>query len=155
MYKATARAMIRRNIEKLNHGQYRSALAMFTEDAVLTFPGDNSWSRLCRTPSPGRSASPTHRSRGEIEKFLVRYTEFGIQMKVEDILVNGPPWNMRVAVRVHDWIAGPDGTDAYANRAVLWATLSWGKIRSQEDYEDTERAAAYDRASVGASSRAT
>jgi len=148
MYKAVARAMIRRNIEKMNHGHYRPALAMFTEDAVLTFPGDNSWSRLCRTPNPGRAASPTHRGRGEIEKFLVRYTEFGIQMKVEDILVKGPPWNMRVAVRVHDWIAGPGGTDAYANRAVLWANLSWGKIRSQEDYEDTERAAAYDRASV-------
>ena len=146
MYKAAARAMIRRNIGKLNQGRYQSALAMFTDDAALTFPGDNSWSRLCRTPERGRETFPTHRGRREIELFLQRYTEHGIQMVAEDILVNGPPWNMRVAIRVHDWIAGPDGTDAYANRAVLWANLSWGKIRSQEDYEDTERVAAYDRA---------
>ena len=76
--------------------------------------------------------------------FAKRCTEHGIQMQVEDILVNGPPWNMRVAIRVHDWIPGPDGVDAYANRAVLWADIAWGKIRSQEDYEDTERVAAWD-----------
>ncbi len=66
-------------------------------------------------------------------------------MQVEDILVNGPPWNMRAAVRVHDWIPGPDGGDIYANRAVLIVRVAWGKIRDQEDYEDTERAAAPDR----------
>lgn len=65
-------------------------------------------------------------------------------MEVEDILVNGPPWNTRAAIRVHHWIAGPDGNDVYANRAVLMVRTSWGKIRSQEDYEDTERVAVFD-----------
>jgi hypothetical protein len=65
-------------------------------------------------------------------------------MEVEDILVNGPPWNMRAAVRVHDWIPGPRGMDAYVNRAVLMVRVVWGKIRSQEDYEDTERVSAFD-----------
>jgi hypothetical protein len=66
-------------------------------------------------------------------------------MEVEDILVNGPPWNTRVALRVRDWIQGADGSDIYANRAVLMVRTSWGKILSQEDYEDSERAAALDR----------
>ena len=133
MYKATARAMIRRNIKRLNEGSYEPALAMFADEATLTFPGDNTWSRLCRTPNPGRKASPTQRGKREIEQFMQRYVGLGIQMEVEDILVNGPPWNMRVAVRVHDWIPGPDGTDAYANRAVLFANLAWGgHIRSRE-----------------------
>jgi len=145
MYKALTRAMIRRNIERLNQGQYEPALAMFADDATLTFPGDNTWSRLCRTPSPGRAGAPTQRGKAEIEQFMARYVEHGIQMKVEDILVNGPPWNMRVAVRAHDWIPGPGGVDAYANRAVLFANIAWGKIRAQEDYEDSERVAAYDR----------
>jgi hypothetical protein len=50
---------------------------------------------------------------------------------------------MRAAVRVHDWIPGVSG-DAYAHRAVLTVRVIWGKIHSQEDYEDTERTSALD-----------
>jgi ketosteroid isomerase-like protein len=144
MYKATVRRMIRRSIRALNAGDYGPTLAVFAEDATLTFPGDNSWSRQFRVPEPGRAAYPTHRGRAEIEAFLRRYVDHGIQMEVDDILVNGPPWDTRVAVRVRDWIPTDEG-DAYANRAVLMARLSWGKIREQEDYEDSERVSAFDR----------
>lgn len=147
MYKAAVRMLIRRNIRALNDGRYESGLAMFAPDAELTFPGDNTWSRQHRPPQPGRDPYPTHRGRAEIEDFLRRYVEHHLHMEVEDILVNGPPWNTRAAVRVHHWIAGPDGKDLYANRAVLMVRTSWGKIRSQEDYEDTERVAAFDAAS--------
>ena len=76
-------------------------------------------------------------------RFLQRYVDAGLQMVVEDILVNGPPWNLRAAVRVHDWSPGPAG-DRYANRAVMFVTARWGKLTTHEDYEDTERAAAFD-----------
>jgi ketosteroid isomerase-like protein len=118
---------------------------MFHERAELTFPGDNSWARQFRVPQSGREPFPTHRGRAEIETFLRTYVENRIQMEVEDILVNGPPWNTRVAVRVRDWIQGSDGDDIYTNRAVLMVRTSWGRIQSQEDYEDSERAAALDR----------
>ena len=78
-----------------------------------------------------------------MERFLQRYVAAGIQMEVEDILVNGPPWNLRAAIRVHDWSPGEVG-DRYNNRAVLFVTSRWGKLRTQEDYEDTQRAAAFD-----------
>ena len=65
-------------------------------------------------------------------------------MAIEDILVNGPPWNIRVAVRAHVWAAAPDASDAYDNRAVLMMNTRWGRILRQEDYEDTQRAAAFD-----------
>jgi ketosteroid isomerase-like protein len=145
MYKAAVRTLIRRNLRALNEGNYGPTLAMFDEGAELTFPGDNSWARQFRVPQPGRESFPTHRGRAEIETFLRTYADNHIQMEIEDILVNGPPWNTRVALRVHDWIRGADGNDIYANRAVLMVRSSWGKVRSQEDYEDTERAAALDR----------
>lgn len=148
MYKAAVRMLIRRNITALNEGRFQPGLAMFASDAELTFPGDNSWSRQHRVPLAGREACPTHRGRAEIESFLRRYVDHHIHMEVEDILVNGPPWNTRAAVRVHHWIPGPDGKDLYANRAVLMVRTSWGKIRSQEDYEDTERVAAFDNAEL-------
>lgn len=144
MYKAVARWMIKRNIERINAGDHGPALAMYSPDARFTFPGDNSWATMFRPHQRGRAAVPTHRGRTEIEAFLRRFTELGIQMVVEDILVNGPPWRARVAVRCHDWVPGPDGGDVYDNRAVLWMQTRWGRIVEHEDYEDTERAAAYD-----------
>jgi ketosteroid isomerase-like protein len=145
MYKASARMLIRRNIRLLNEGHYEPALAMFAKEATLSFPGYNSWSRQHREPRVGREPFATHVGRLEIEAFLQRYVAQRLQMKIEDILVNGPPWNMRAAVIVQDWIVGEAGDDIYANRAVLFVRVRWGKIHSQEDYEDTERVAAFDR----------
>jgi ketosteroid isomerase-like protein len=145
MYKASVRWMIRRNIGFLNKGRYEPALAMFAADATLAFPGCNTWAAQHRQPKRGREAFSTHRGRDEVEAFLQRYVGTGMQMVVEDILVNGPPWNTRAAVRVRHWIPGPDGNDVYANRAVLMVRTAWGKIRNQEDYEDTERVSAFDR----------
>jgi SnoaL-like domain len=146
MYKAAARWLIRRNIDRLNLGDYRPALGMFRPEATLAFPGNNSWANQFRPVEKGRAVSVTHRGKAEIEAFLRRYVENGIQMVVEDILVNGPPWNMRAAVRAHVWVEGPDGHDRYSNRAVLFVDSAWGRIRAQEDYEDCERAAAFDAA---------
>jgi ketosteroid isomerase-like protein len=144
MYKASVRWMIKRNIAKLNTGDYGPALAMYTDDATLTFPGDNSWATMFGPHERGRAAVPTHRGRAEIEAFLRRYTEHGIQMVVDDILVNGPPWRARAAVRCHDWIPGDHGGDVYDNRAVMWVQTRWGRIVEHEDYEDTQRTTAYD-----------
>jgi len=144
MYKAAVRWLIRRNIHQLNLGNYRPALAMFHKDATLAFPGENRWASQHRPVEKRREAFATHRGRDEIEAFLRSYVSGGFQMEVEDILVNGPPWNLRAAVRVHDWVAGDGAGDRYSNRAVLFVTAAWGKLRTQEDYEDTERAAAFD-----------
>jgi ketosteroid isomerase-like protein len=143
MYKAAVRILIRRAIRALNGGRYETALAMFAPDAELTFPGDNVLSRQHRAPQPGRAAFPTHRGRDEIEEFLRKYVEQGLQMEVEDILVNGPPWNTRAAVRARLWIPRSGGDDLYQNRLVMMVRSAWGKIRNQEDYEDTERVSAF------------
>jgi hypothetical protein len=95
MYKATVRRMIRHTIKSLNEGDYGPALRMFAKDATLAFPGDNSWANQFRPTALGREAFATHRGRAELEAFLQRYVAHGLQMEVEDILVNGPPWNMR------------------------------------------------------------
>ena len=149
MYKAAVRWMIRRSIQRSTQGDYGPALAVFADDANLTFPGANSWSRQHREPAAGPRRVPTHRGKAEIETFLQRYVEHGIQMEVEDILVNGPPWNTRLAVRVHDWIPGGDGGDIYANRAVLMARLSWGRSTTRRTTRTASAVAAYDRSAHG------
>lgn len=69
-----------------------------------------------------------------------------MQFQIEDILVNGPPWNTRVALRVQSFLPDSDGgPDVYNNRAIALLETRWGRLLSWEDYEDTERVAAWDR----------
>src|SRR5262245_49543966 len=124
MYKAAVRWMIRRNIAKLNEGDYGPALAMYADDVEFSFPGDNTWAGEFRPVVRRRQAHVTHRGRAEMERFLQRFVAAGIRMEVEDILVNGPPWHLRAAVRAHVWSTGPSG-DRYTNRAVLFVTSAW------------------------------
>jgi len=71
-----------------------------------------------------------------------------VQFQIEDILVNGPPWNTRVALRVTSFKPGPADTDEYNNRAIALLETRWGRLMAWEDYEDTERVAAWDQAGV-------
>jgi len=145
MYKTAVRMLVRRNIDRLNAGDAGPLLALADDDVELRFPGDNSWARMFRPVEKGRGPHTTHRGIDECRAFAERFVANGIQFEIEDILVNGPPWRTRVALRVHDYAVGPDGTDAYNNRAVALLELRWGKVVVWEDYEDTERVSAWDR----------
>jgi ketosteroid isomerase-like protein len=147
MYKASVRALIRRSIARLNAGDAEPFLRMATDATEFTFPGDNSWSTMFRPAQGGRHAHVTHRGMAELRAFADRFVDEGIQIEIEDILVNGPPWRLRVAVRAHDYVPDHDGgPDSYANRYVGLIELRWGRIARWEVYEDTERTAARDRA---------
>lgn len=145
MYKSAVRALMRYSVKKLNEGDFSLLLKMVSPEFELAFPGDNSWSSMFRTPESGRQRHATHRGIPEATAFAERFVGEGIQFQVEDILVNGPPWNTRVAVRAHNFAPGPDGgADSYNNRAVLFLEVRWGRLIRWEDYEDTQRVAAWD-----------
>lgn len=137
MYKTIVRALIRKDVSHLVGGDPGPAAARYADDAVLTFPGQNSWATQHRDTAPSTDGVPTHRGRAEIEAFLARYTAEGMTMHVDDILVNGPPWNCRAAVRVTH--VAPDKSQT---RGVMFVTSRWGKVVAQEDYEDTQAIAA-------------
>lgn len=145
MYKASIRALLRHSINKLNGGDYSLLLKIARPDFELAFPGENSWSTMFRPLQRGREPHVTHRGIEEAAAFADRFVDEGIQFEIEDILVNGPLWNTRVALRVRGF-AGSDGAaDLYNNRAVLFLEIRWGRLPRWEDYEDTERVAAWDR----------
>jgi ketosteroid isomerase-like protein len=145
MYKTVVRALVRRNVALLNAGDVDAFFKLAAPNVELAFPGDNSWSAMFRPVVKGRARHATHRGIDECRAFAERFAANKIQFVVEDILVNGPPWNTRVALRVHDFAAGERG-DAYNNRAVAFIEMRWGRVTRWEDYEDTERVAAWDRA---------
>jgi ketosteroid isomerase-like protein len=132
MYKWAIRRQIRRNVAALAAGDPGPVLAGYADDAVLVFPGDSSW-------------AGEHRGKPAIEAFIHRFLDVGLVGTTHDILVNGPPWNTRVAVLFTDAVADDDGVVVYENRAVLIARLRWGKIVHQEDFEDTQKVEAFDR----------
>lgn len=157
MYKATLRAAIRFAIGKLNDGDATLLLKLARPDAVIAFPGDNSWATMFRPVDKGRERHATHQGLRECEAFADRFTSEGVQFELEDILVNGPPWNTRVAMRVKSFKPGPGGPgspDDYNNRAMAVLELRWGRLVVWEDYEDTQRVAAWDQARAVAAASA-
>ena len=146
MYKTAVRALVRHSIKRLNSGDPKLLIALASDDVEIVFPGDNSWATMFRPVVKGRHAHATHRGIDECTAFADRFVREGNQFVIEDILVNGPPWNLRVALRLHDFSPGPDGQDRYNNRAAAFLDIKWGRLRRWEDYEDTERVAAWDKA---------
>jgi ketosteroid isomerase-like protein len=152
MYKAAVRGLVRHGIGRLNSGDPRFLLRLAAVDAEIAFPGDNSWAAMQRPVEKGRHRHATHRGLDECRSFAQRFASEGIQIVIEDILVNGPPWNTRVAVRAHDYIPG-DNADVYNNRVVAFMEIKWGRLHTWEDYEDTQRVSAWDDAREAASSK--
>ena len=144
MYKRLVRMMIRRSIDQLNKGEYAPLLRVAAPDAVLCFPGDNSWARQFRPVEKGRTAFATHRGHAELEHFARRFVDAGLHIEIEDILVNGSPWRTRIWVRGVDSAVDETGAVAYENRIVTCIDARWGIIHHWEDYLDTERVRDWD-----------
>ena len=145
MYKATIRALLRHSVQRLNDGDFSLMLKMASPDFELAFPGVHSWSTMFRPQVLGRERHVTHLGIDEAVAFAERFVAEGIQFEIEDILVNGPPWRTRIAVRVRDFIpSSAGGEDVYANRAILFQEIRWGRLVRWETYEDTQRVAEWD-----------
>lgn len=144
MYKTSIRALVRWSTGRLNAGDPEPLLRLAAPDVELSFGGENSWSTMFRALTRDRAFHASHRGIDEARAFAERFIDAGLQIVIEDILVNGPPWNTRVALRAHDFIAGPGGADEYNNRYVDFIEIRWGRIHRFEVYEDTERVAAWD-----------
>ncbi len=116
---------------RTREGDIETTLRLDAPDMEFVFPGSNSWSGHYH----GRDA---HRS------WLERLVRVGVKTDVDEVAVSGFPWKMTVAVRGRSWRDTPDGERVYDNRFVIWAHLAWGRMKSYEVYEDTEKAAGLD-----------
>lgn len=143
MLKATVRKLIRHGIERLNDGDPSFLIRLAHPDVELSFPGNNSWSTMFRPAEASRARHVTHRGIEECTAFADRFIEMGLHIDIEDILVNGMAWNLRIAIRATDHIPGANG-DEYNNRYVGFQEIRWGRLTSWEVYEDTERVSAWD-----------
>lgn len=71
MYKTIVRAMVRRNVARLNAGDAAPMLKLASNDVQLRFPGDNSWSTMFRPAANGRAPHATHRASKSAVRSLI------------------------------------------------------------------------------------
>jgi ketosteroid isomerase-like protein len=119
--------MIRRSVRRLNEGDIKPLLSGYADDVHFVFPGESSF------------AADIH-GKGELEVWLRRFVEVGLQLEPEDIVVAGWfPWSITVCLKVTDRARGPDGDTFYENRGVIFGKIVWGKIKSYEVFVDTQK----------------
>ena len=124
---------LRRDVRRLNAGDYGPLLSGYAEDAVLHFnEGPHRW-------------SGEHRGKPAIERFLREFVGAGIKGEIRSLWTGGAPWALTLVVRFDDRATGPAGEELYANRVVIVARTRWGKIVEHDDfYLDTARIVAFE-----------
>jgi hypothetical protein len=65
----------------------------------------------------------------------------GLRLTLADLVVVGWPWNTTVVARLTVTATLADGTP-YANEAIQWIRLRWGRMIDDYVLEDTARLAA-------------
>jgi ketosteroid isomerase-like protein len=118
------------NLARLNAGDARPLLRMDAKDVRFRFPGDSSWAGEIQ-------------GRDELARWLQRFIDTGLEIHADEVVVQGPPWNMRICIRGHDHL-DLDGERVYENRYVIWGRIAWGLLREYEVYEDTQKSKALD-----------
>jgi ketosteroid isomerase-like protein len=131
LYRATVKALFRRNMRRLGEGDIGPLTSTYADDVRFVFPGQSTW-------------AGDYRGKEEVTRFVERFVETGLQIEPDEILVNGPPWNTRFAVRYHDSYTAPDGEVVYENDGQFFGRIAWGKLKYYELHEDTEKVAEFD-----------
>jgi hypothetical protein len=118
--------MIARNMKAIRGGDTGPTVALYAEDVRFAFPGDGSF-------APGATGKP------ELEGWLARFVDLGLQIYPDEVVLKGFPWRQTICVRGHIHLDDPEDGRVYDNRYVIWGRIAWGKMREYEVYEDTEK----------------
>lgn len=126
-----ARKLIAHNMARASAGDIGPTLRMDAEEVRFRFPGDSSW-------------GGEFNGKVELEPWLRRFAEVGLQISPDEVILKGFPWKQTICVRGTDYLDSPAGERVYENRYVIWGRISWGKLRDYEVYEDTQKSKALD-----------
>lgn len=126
MYKRIVRAKVRAVFERINRGDYMTMVDGLSPSFEYRFHGDHALG--------GRRTT-----REAMIRWWQRVLDLlpGARFDIHDVLVNGWPWNTRIAVRATVWGDLPGGV-RYENTVFQFMTLAWGKVVSVETVEDLQ-----------------
>jgi ketosteroid isomerase-like protein len=131
MYGWIVRKMIEGALRSQAEGDLGPLLSKAADDVHFTFPGESSWS------------ADIH-GKANLEPWITRFMEAGLQFEPQEIVVNGWPWDTSFYIYFTDHGKDDDGAIFYQNEGVIRGKIAWGKIRSYTVFEDTQKVAALD-----------
>ena len=119
MYRWIVGRIARRLVVQVVRGQADAALRMAAPDVHFVFPGRSSF-------------AADYRDRASLARWMARFAALQPDYEVDDVIVTGPPWHTRVALRFHDRI----GSD-YENQGMQYLKMRWGRLVHDEVFLDT------------------
>lgn len=126
VYSMIVRSKVRSTFEEINSGNFAAMVDGLGTPFEYRFHGDHAFG--------GRRVTKAAMTAWWERIFRVLP---GARFDVQEVLVNGGPWNTRIAVRSQ--ISGPLPTgDRYENTVFQFMTLKWGKVTSVETVEDLQ-----------------
>jgi len=131
MYPWIVRRMIEGALRSQARGDPGPLLSKAADDVHFVFPSDSSW------------AADIH-GKAEIELWIRRFMEVGLQFDPQEIVVSGWPWDTSIYIYFTDHATDANGDVVCENRGVIRGKIAWGKTKSYAAYEDTQKVAAFD-----------
>jgi ketosteroid isomerase-like protein len=127
MYRLIVKRQLRRSYRQMSEGNCEPVLEKFGPSTVFEFAGKHELGGERRGADAVRS----------VFRRLFEEVFPGVQLEPREIVVNGPPWNTRVAVHFSVRATMNDG-EPYRNAGMQFLRLRWGKVVEDRLYEDTQ-----------------
>jgi ketosteroid isomerase-like protein len=118
--------MIRHGYQQAVGGQPQLLMTLASDDIEFLFPGQNSFAGVRRGKEP-------------LMAWMRRFASLRPAFHIHDVVVSGPPWNMRIGVRFSDEI----GED-YHNEGMEYLRVRRGRLQQVQVFCDTERISAWE-----------
>lgn len=128
MFTSCMRVVSRRVADQLARGDTSLLSRFVAEDVKFRFPGQHPF-----------AVETT--SRDDLIQWWVRFAHFRPKFQIHDVLVSGPPWNVRAALFFTDQIGDPDDGTPYTNEGVCLFRIRWGKVVEERVFLDTQAVA--------------
>jgi ketosteroid isomerase-like protein len=125
MYAWAIGRLVRQRFAAMSRGDTAWVLRSFADDATFHYNGSHAL------------AGEYHPKAAIVEWFARAWSLFRMEFEVHDVVVSGPPWNIRVATRFTIRVETEDGA-VFLNRAMQYARIRWGKVREDRIYPDTQ-----------------
>lgn len=127
VYKRIVGTKVRQVFDEINRGNYMAMIDGLAPSFEYTFHGNHAL---------GGRRTTRESMIDWWERVLALLP--GATFTIHEVLVSGPPWHTRVAVRGS--IAGSLPADGrYENSVFQFMTLKWGKVSSVETVEDLQK----------------
>ena len=117
--------------ERLNRRDVEGVLKLFDDDVYFRFPGMHELAIECTTKDELREW---------FDRLFARLPS--LRFDVDDVIVAGPPWNLRICTRYRGRTESATGRVS-TYEGMQYLRLRWHTVFSEELFPDTQAFAAY------------